>query len=77
MSGVPEKSREFKQALKAMPRCIGGIDPWIHETPADLAFLALLQLDLYEEGEESDIRTRRQYLAAKRFVSRYSREGRQ
>jgi GNAT superfamily N-acetyltransferase len=42
-----------------------------HKTVSDLVFLAQHELDLYHEGEETDIRTPKQLAAVKAFVMKY------
>jgi hypothetical protein len=61
----------FEQALKALPACIGGYDPARHKTVADLVYIVRTEMDMFEEGEpEADIRTRKQYEAAKNFIAK-------
>jgi hypothetical protein len=64
-------TQEFKTALYELPNCITGYDALTHLTPDDLAWLVLLQIDLREEGEESDIKTNRQLVQCRRYVARY------
>lgn len=62
---------DFEQALKAMPSCIGGYDPMRHKTVADLVYIVRTEMDMFEEGEpEADIRTQKQYGAAKKFIAK-------
>lgn len=58
----------FKQAWRKLPACITGTDPLGHTTIADLYSLVLLQVDLYLEGDESDITTQRQLEQCQRYV---------
>ena len=64
---------EFEKAFDAMPDYITGYDPFYHKTAEDLGWLVLLQCDLYEEGEESDIRTQSMYRRCLGFVNKYAR----
>lgn len=64
---------EIAKAVKDLPRWFTGYDPiGQHKTPADLAFSVQLQIDLYEDDETSDIRSKRQYQQAKRYVKTWS-----
>lgn len=63
---------KFEKAFKAMPRCVGGFDALTHFNVDDLVFLTQLQMDLFEEGEESDIKNRRQYEQCKKYVQTWS-----
>jgi hypothetical protein len=61
----------FQKALKAMPSFIGGYDPMRHKTTSDLVYIVRTEMDMFEEGEpEADIKNRRQYEAAKRFIAK-------
>lgn len=57
------------EAEKEMPALIGGIDYWYHKTPADLGWLVLLQLDLYFEGEDSEIKTKGDLKRCQRYLT--------
>lgn len=57
----------FKQALKTMPSCVNGFDPMTHTRIEDLAWLTQHELDLYLEGEDSDIRNQKDLGKAKAF----------
>lgn len=63
----------YSEALKKLPRCCAGTyDPHWHKTPADLAFMVLLQMDLYEEEREaSDIRNKAEYERCKRYAEQW------
>jgi hypothetical protein len=61
----------FEEALKNMPECIYGYDPFNHKTANDLAWLVLLQIDLFQEGEDSEIRTKSDLIKCKNFVKKY------
>ena len=50
----------FQQALKELPDFILGYDSFAHRDPDDLAWLVLLQIDLWHEGEDSEIKTVKQ-----------------
>lgn len=59
----------FKQALKRLPRCAeGNFDFLSHKTIADLRFIVRHELDLWEEGQETDIRTAQDVAACRRFL---------
>jgi hypothetical protein len=61
---------DFDMAVARMPRCLGGFDPvGQHKTLADLRFMAQTQVDLYHEGEVSDISSTRQLHAVKGYIS--------
>jgi hypothetical protein len=44
-------------ALSKMPAFMGGFDPCQHKTLEDLCFMAVHEIDLWVEGEESDIQS--------------------
>lgn len=48
--------------------CMGGYDPLQHKTEEDLRALVLHEIDLYEEDEESEIKTPAQYKECKYFI---------
>ena len=50
-------SKAFRVALAKMPTFMGGFDPCQHTTLEDLRWMTIHEVDLYEEGEESDIRS--------------------
>lgn len=64
----------FKKALKTIPRCIKGFDYFVHKSPADLAWLVLLQVDLYKEGDDSEIKTISELRQCELYVARYYEE---
>lgn len=60
----------YQEALKRLPKSLAGsFDPLTHKTVSDLASLAQHELNLYEEGEPSEIRN----AAMQRVVARYLR----
>lgn len=61
----------FDEIRKAMPRCVGGYDPMSHKMVNDLVWLARHELDLYQEGEETDIRTSKQAQAVRSFIQKF------
>lgn len=64
----------FHQAYKEFDQInIGGFDALAHKTAGDLVFLVRHELDLYEESEENDFKTRRQVTLAKRFISKWGK----
>ena len=65
---------KFEKAYAEMPDYISGYDPFNHKTADDLGWLVLLQCDLYEEGEESDIRTKAMYRRSLAFANKYARD---
>jgi hypothetical protein len=59
----------FEEALKIMPNFLsGGLDPCSHKTAADLGNLAEHQMDMYDEGEDSDITTSQEREQARQFL---------
>lgn len=52
--------------------CAGGIDPLQHKTISDFVRLVQHELDMYEEGEETDIQTAKQLAECKRFIKQGS-----
>ena len=55
---------------KNIPACVAAsYDPLTHKTPDDVAFLVRHELDLYEEGEETDM-TARDARDARRWLER-------
>jgi hypothetical protein len=48
--------KNFQEAISAMPGAvIGNFDPIGHTNTGDLAWIAQHELDMYQEGEETDI----------------------
>ena len=68
---------EYQRAVKKLPRCVAGnYDPHYHKTPADLAFMVLIQMDIYEaEPENSDIRNKAEYGRCQRYVATWQDVG--
>lgn len=60
----------FKRALAWLPRFITGFDALGHTEVDSLRGLVELQMDLREDGQESDIVTRKQLEACKRYLIR-------
>lgn len=59
----------FEQALKKMPDCaMGNFDPLVHKTIPDLRYCVQHELDLHDEGEETDIKTPSQVAACREFL---------
>lgn len=57
------------QLFKRMPKClVGSYDALRHKTPTDFAALAEHELDLFQEGEDTDIRNERDRLACVKFL---------
>ena len=66
------KADAFHEAYLDFERLnIGGFDPLSHTSPGDLWSLVLLEVDLFDEGEETDIKSRRQYAMAKRYLRKW------
>lgn len=65
-------TREFTKAFKAVPMCCNGFDAMHQTTVADLVFMVQHEIDLYEEGDETDIRNGRDLKACRRFVARFT-----
>lgn len=59
---------DFDKAFKKLPSFITGFDQFHHKTAEDLGWLVLLQIDLYKEGEESDITNHRQLKQAEKYI---------
>jgi len=62
-----------------IPSCIiNSPADWGHDAndPAEWVFTVRHEIDLYEAGEDNDIRTRRNYLAAKRCLEKLEKEAR-
>ena len=59
----------FAMAVKRLPKCcVGSLDFLSHRTVADLRAIVQHELDLYEEGEETDIRHARDVRSCRRFL---------
>ncbi len=59
----------FKAAIKKLPKCIGGLDlVGQHKTVADLRFLVQHEIDLFNEGQETDIQGRKDLLECGKFL---------
>ena len=59
----------FEEALRAMPKFIGGIDlVGQHKTISDLAFRVQFEIDLTVEGDSNEIVCRRQSDTTKRWA---------
>lgn len=58
----------FKKALKKAPY-LGGIDFLRHTTVEDLHYLTQHEIDLYEEGEQSDIKTDRELRIYQKYLN--------
>ena len=57
------------EALRKAPgHLIGGYDPWEHKTADDIGWLVLREVDLYDEGEETEVKNERDRMKALRFV---------
>ncbi len=61
----------FQKAAKQVPACCLGFDQFQHKTISDLVFMVQHEVDLYEEDDESDIRTKAQLTACKNFIARW------
>lgn len=63
----------FEEAVKHLPRCLGGYDALGHKTLEDLAFLAQTEIDNYLGGYNfcdcPDIRTARQLRQVRNYLS--------
>lgn len=56
--------------LKIPSYVMGSIDPLTHKTEEDIAYLVRHELDLYEEGEETDM-TAADARAARRWLGQH------
>lgn len=64
--------RAFHKAFLDFERLdIGGFDSLNHTSVNDLWFLVLREIDLFDEGEETDIKDARQLNKARRFIAKY------
>ena len=61
----------FVQAFKACPACISYDTVGFGETVEGLVDQAAFQLQLYREGETSDIETSREAASVQRFIKKY------
>lgn len=60
---------DFETAVNRMPTALQrSYDPLNHTSVRDLAYLTAHELDLYAEGEESDIRTPREAREAHEYL---------
>lgn len=62
----------FDLALKQLPEsCRGKYDPLSHKSVADLIYCAQHELDMYEEGEESDIKSDREAQKVRYYIKAF------
>jgi hypothetical protein len=62
----------FDRALKQLPEsCRGNYDALSHTNVADLVYCAQHELDLYEEGEESNIKSAKQAQKVKDYINAF------
>lgn len=66
-------SETFANVVKQMPVCLGGYDALAMTTLADLAAMTQFEIDLYAEGEESDIRSSRDLRSCRQYLRKLSR----
>ncbi len=60
----------FYAAFHRLPMCVvGNFDPLVHKTVADLRYIVRHELDMFEEGQETDIRTKRSEQACRKFLA--------
>jgi len=60
----------FEKAFNSMPKClVAGYDSFHHKSVKDLWWMARIQLDLYEEDEDSDIVTDKDLRHVKNWMS--------
>lgn len=62
------KKTKFESALNRVPECCGAYDSFYHHTIDDLRYMVQLEVDLWAEGEESDILSVKQLNECKRFI---------
>lgn len=60
----------FEKALEEMPDCLMGYDPFQQKTIDDLIWMGQHEIDLYEEGEETDIENKRQLGQVRKWMSK-------
>lgn len=59
----------FKEAYKRLPVfLVAGFDPLRHLTTGDLIEMVRVEIDFFEQGEDSDIKTRHQLHQAELFI---------
>jgi hypothetical protein len=61
---------DYEKMMKGLPRCVL-LDN--QQTPEDLWFVVRHELDLYEEGEENDIRTKRNLNVIRGFLKKWAK----
>ena len=66
-----QQQYNFDCAYRELPRCVSGFDPCYHKTADQLAFLALHELDMYEEDEDSDIKTQGDARTVRAYIKRW------
>lgn len=59
---------KFDNAFKKFPDFIGGLDPLADKTVTDLVNRVQFEIDLYEEGEDSDIKNFKHMEQAKKYI---------
>lgn len=65
-------NRLFEAALRDLPLAVfGSYDALYHKTVSDLVWIAQHELDLYEEGEETDIRSKAQVAQVRKFIAKW------
>lgn len=72
--GEAPRFSSFDEALRRMPKLLfGSLDYSYHKTLADLHYLAQHELDLWQEGEESDIHNDRDAQQVKKWMEAVAR----
>lgn len=61
----------FAEARRGLPACVQGFDPLGHTTVSDLVFMVQHELDMLQEGEETDIRSAADTKVCQRFLARW------
>lgn len=61
----------FEKARKQVPGCCLGFDAFQHKTISDLVFMVQHEIDLYDEGETTDIEDRDDLRQCRAFVARW------
>lgn len=67
----PSPFKSWSSAVAHMPlSIIGNFDPLQHTSFSDCAYCAQHELDMYEEGEETDIKSEREAKRVRTYLAR-------
>ena len=71
MTNKEQNERLFALAILCLPvEIVASFDPLTHKTIADLVYIVRHELDLYNEGEETDL-TRDSLADCRKFLKRF------